>query len=113
MVPLLISAGLWGCTTPPVFNGIGEVVIHTQGANGVKKDSLELDKLERASQCLYSTVEIDKSQAKKEVLQELLMVEVKDRLGDRMFEFYTDENFKGNRGKYYRNTCLYRIIKSP
>lgn len=113
MVPILLSTALVGCTDPPVFNGITEVLIHTQTANGVKKDALEGEKLDRAKRCLYTTAEIQKGEAKPEVIQEVLLVEVKDRLGDRMFELYTDENFTGNKGKYYRNNCMYRIIKQP
>ncbi len=111
MVPLLLSAGLWGCTEQPVFNGIGEIMIHIQTANGVKKELLEGERLERAKACMYTTAEIESSQAKTEVIQEVILVEVKDRLGDRMFEYYTNENFKGGKGKTYRNGCMYRIIK--
>jgi hypothetical protein len=113
MLPFLLSAGLWGCTEQPVFVGIGEIMIHVQTANGVKKEALQGERLERAKSCLYSTVEIPKNAAKPEVIQEVILVQVKDRLGDRMFELYTDENFTGNKGKYYRNGCMYRIIKQP
>ena len=113
MVPLLLSTGLWGCTAQPVFNGIAEVTIHVQTASGVKKDHIEGERLERAKTCLYTTQEIEKSQAKPELIQEVILIEVKDRLGDRMFEYYTNENFSGNKGKNYRNSCMYRIIKQP
>jgi hypothetical protein len=112
MVPLLLSAGLWGCTEQPVFNGIDEITIHEQTQNGVKKETLDGERLGRAVECLYSgTTEIEGAQAKPEVIQEVILIEVKDRLGDRMFEFFTDENFKGGKGKTYRNNCMYRIIK--
>lgn len=111
MVPFLLSAGLWGCTQPPVFDGIGEVMIRTQTANGVKTEPLEGERLERAKSCLYSTVQIDKTQANPQVIQEVILLEVKDRLGDRMFELFTNENFTGNKGKFYKNNCIYRIIK--
>src|SRR5688572_26096257 len=112
MVPLLVSLGLGGCTTPPVFNGVAEVIVHVQTAKGTARDTLTGEKLERAAECLYTTEEIPAAQAKPEFLQEVILVQVKDRLGDRMFEFYTDENFKGDKGKIYRNNCLFRIIKS-
>jgi hypothetical protein len=112
MVSLLLSAGLWGCTEQPVFNGIGEITIHVQTANGVKKEPLDGERLDRATECLYTTTEIPASQAKTEVIQEVILLEIKDRLGDRMFEFYTDQNFKGGKGKTYKNTCMYRILKT-
>ena len=111
MVPLLLSAGLLGCTEQPVFNGIAEIKIHIQTANGTKVDTLEGERLGRATNCLYSTAEIEQSQAKTEVIQEVILVQVKDRFGDRMFEYFTNENFKGGKGKYFRNSCMYRIIK--
>ena len=111
MVSLLLSAGLWGCSEQPVFNGVDEITIHIQTANGVKKETLEGERLNRAKSCLYTTSEIDASQAKSEVIQEVILLEVKDRLGDRMFEYYTNENLKGGKGKTYRNGCMFRIIK--
>ena len=111
MVALLVSVGLMACTTPPVFNGVAEVIIHTQTAKGTEKQTLEGERLANAERCLYPTTEIPASEAKAELIQEVILVQVKDRLGDRMFEFYTDENFSGNKGKHYRNNCLYRILK--
>ena len=113
MAPLLVSlvTTLWGCTPPPVYNGITEVIVHTQTAGGTNKEELAGDKLARAKRCLYGTEEIDQVQSKQELLQAVILMQVKDRLGDRMFEFYTTENFKGNKGKYYRNNCIYGIIR--
>jgi hypothetical protein len=105
---------LWtGCASPPVFTQITEVVIKTQGPSGVSYQPLTGEKLDRARGCLYHTEEIKKEDSKKEPLQEILLLQVKDRYADRVFEFYTDENLKGNKGKYYRNRCVFGIIKSP
>jgi hypothetical protein len=114
MVPLLVAslASVVGCTASPVYNTIGGVIVHSQSPGGTSKDELVGERLENARNCLYTTEEIENSEAKQELLQEILLVQVKDRYGDRMFEFYTDENFKGNKGKYYRNRCLYKIIKN-
>ena len=114
MVPLLVAtlASMVGCTTSPVYNTISGVTVHSQTPGGTSKDELTGDRLEQARECLYKTEEIQNSESKQDLLQEILLVQVKDRYGDRMFEFYTDENFKGNKGKYYRSTCMYKVIKS-
>lgn len=112
MVTLLVSLGLWGCTQPPVYNGITEVIVHKQTAGGTNKETLEGERFDKATRCLYTTTEIPADQSKQELLQEILLIQVKDRLGDRMFEFYTDVNLKGNKGKYYYNDCIYRVIKA-
>jgi hypothetical protein len=105
---------LWtGCTSPPVFTQITEVVVKTQGPGGTSSEPLTGERLDRARHCLYATEEIKKEDSKKEPLQEILLLQVKDRFADRVFEFYTNENLKGNKGKYYRNRCMFGIIKSP
>src|SRR5688572_25487887 len=103
MVPLLLSAGLWGCSEPPVFNTITDITIKVQTPKGVDNDVYEGEKLERAKRCLYTTDEIESNQRKQEPIQEVLLLQVKDRNGDRMFELVTDENFSGGKGKYYYN----------
>jgi hypothetical protein len=100
-----------GCSAAPVFNTITEVVVHLQTPGGTSKETLTGDKLEQSKSCLYQTEEIDREESKSELLQEIVLIEVKDRYGDRMFEFYTDENLKGNKGKYYRNKCMWRLLK--
>jgi hypothetical protein len=111
----VVWAGWLGCTctSAPVYSNITEVVVRLQTPSGTSKETLAGDKLEKAKNCLYDTTEISREESKTELLQEIVLIEVKDRLGDRMFEFYTDENFKGNKGKYYRNRCMYRLLKSP
>jgi hypothetical protein len=114
MVPLLVAAlaSLIGCTSSPVYNTISGVIVHSQTPGGTSKDELSGDRLDKARNCLYQTEEISNNESKSDLLQEILLIQVKDRYGDRMFEFYTDENFKGNKGKYYRSRCMYKVIKA-
>ena len=111
MVAWLVAGALSGCVTPPVFNGNAEIIVHKQTTAGTHKEKLEGDKLAKARNCLYSTTEVTAADSKQELLQEILILQVKDRVGDRMFELYTDENLKGNKGQYFKNTCVYRIIR--
>ncbi len=108
---LALFSSLVGCTQPPVYSAISTVTVHTQDSHGTRQVNLTGDKLNAAKRCLTSTVEIPQEDSDPEVLQNIIMLQVKDRIGDRMFELYTDENFKGNKGKYYRNTCIFRIIR--
>ena len=106
-------SSLFGCEKPPIYLEISRVVVHQEsGASGTKKIELRGEKLDRAMQCLYSTQEIEQGEANAELLQsDIVVLQVVDRIGDRMFELYTTENFKGNKGKYYRNRCIYGIIQ--
>ena len=99
------------CSAPPIFTEVASVTVITQTPGGTSKADLEGEALAKAKDCLYRTEEIEQSESKAELLQEILLLEVKDRLGDRMFEMYTDENLKGNK-KYYRNTCIHKVIRS-
>lgn len=100
-----------GCSQAPTFQGIRGVTIHHQTAGGTSKQVLGADDLHTAIQCLYTTTEIDQAESDDQLLQTIYLVEVSDRLGDRMFELYSMQNMKGNKGKYYQNRCIYKIIK--
>jgi hypothetical protein len=105
-----LSLLLTACSTPPTFTQIGAVTVMVQTPGGTSKVQLEGEQLEAAKACLYATEEIQQEESKSELLQEILLLQVQDRYGDRMFELYTDENFKGNK-KYYRNSCIFKVIK--
>jgi hypothetical protein len=116
MGTLLFALGflgsLEGCATPPLFLGITEITLNTQTATGIHKVVVDGAKLKDAATCLETqTVEIAPEEQSQDVLQEILLMGVKDRLGDRMFELTTTHNFSGNKGKFYRNECIYRILK--
>lgn len=103
---------LIGCAQGPTFDGIRAVTIHHQTAGGTSKQVLTAEKLDQASKCLYTTQEIGQEQAGGDLLQTIYLVEVQDRRGDRMFELFSMSNMKGNKGKYYDNRCIYKLIKS-
>lgn len=105
-----LLASLAGCATGPVFVDIKEVIVHTQTPGGTRDMPLEKDMLQEAINCLMTTQEIPQTDVKSDVIQEIVLVQVKDRLGDRMFEFTTTENFSA-RGKFYKNDCMYMLIK--
>jgi hypothetical protein len=113
MATLLVSllTALWGCAPPPVYDQISGIIVHTQTADGTDKRELSGDTLARAARCLASTEEISQAQSNPELIEAVILLQVKDRFGDRMFEFYTTENFKGNKGKYYKNNCIYTVIR--
>jgi hypothetical protein len=109
---------LLACSTPPVFTNITEVSLLEQTGSGINRVAMEGDQLANAKACLYTAQEIPLEETKTELLQEVLLLVVKDRGGDRMFELTTDENLTaaGNAAsgkKYYRSDCIYEVIKSP
>lgn len=112
--PFLLSlfALFGGCTKPPVYSGITQVVLHHQTAQGTARTALEGEHLARAVQCLDRTTEVSfDEESTEEPLQAIYLLQVVDRNGDRMFELLTDTTFKGNKGKYYRNNCILPIVR--
>ncbi len=112
VVHLVVAGQLAGCTKPPVYDGITTIIVHEQTLQGTARTELSGDKLLEATSCLYKTVEVQVEQSESEdLLQAMILLQVKDRHGDRMFEIFTDSNFKGNKGKYYRNDCILDIVR--
>ncbi len=102
---------LTGCGESATYQGISGVTIHHQTSGGTSKQELSGDDLAEAMACLYTTRAIEQEEASSDLLATIYLIEVKDRLGDRMFELYTNRNLKGNKGKYYENRCIYKFIK--
>lgn len=100
----------FGCAEPPVFTGISAVTVIPQGPSGTTPVVLEGEQLAAAQSCLEQTVEVSSDQLSADLLQEILLIQVRDRRGDRVFEVFTANNFKGNK-KYYRNPCIYRLLR--
>lgn len=113
--PFLLSlfALFPGCTKPPVYNQIASVVVHHQTSQGTTRTELEGEMLERAAGCLGRTTEVafDPATSPEEPLQAIYLLQIVDRYGDRMFEMLTSSTFKGNKGKYYRNDCILKVIR--
>lgn len=110
LAPLLLALPAFlGCEKPPIYNGITSVLVHNQTARGVTKTELTGDKLAKATRCLYRTEEITPEVASEDFLSTIILLQVRDKLGDRMFELYTSENLKGDKG-FYKNNCIYSII---
>lgn len=99
-----------GCSEPPVFSGISAVTVIPQGPSGTTPVALQGEELAAAQACLEQTVEVTNEQLSPDPIQEILLIQVRDRRGDRLFELFTAENFKGNK-RYYKNTCLYRLLR--
>lgn len=102
---------LFGCTEAPVYQNITGVTIHTQDSAGTSRKSLEGKQLKAAVACLYDTQNIEPEQASEQLLGSIYIIEVKDQFGDRMFELFTNENLKGNKGRYYQNKCIYGVLE--
>jgi hypothetical protein len=103
---------LQGCAVQPVFQGITEITLNTQTSTGTHKIVLKDDRLKEAVECLEGkTTEIKPEAQSQDVLQEILLMGVKDKGGDRVFELTTSTNFSGNKGKFYSNDCIYRSLK--
>ena len=116
MRELIALVGLTGalfvlpaCQDGAVFDRISSVRVRHIGPKGLMNKKLSEDKQRQLVNCLYTSKEIqeDKDQP---LLQTTYLLEINDHFGDRSFELYTRQNLKGNRGRYYLNTCVYPII---
>jgi predicted ATPase len=110
-VPAMLL-GATACTSKATFQGISSVKVRHIGEGGLKDKVFKEAAMEELIACLYTTTEVTEEETKRELLQTTYLIEISDNLGDRSFELYTDENIKGNKGKYYVNTCIHELIKA-
>src|SRR5690606_21735674 len=102
---------LMACNSGPTFSGIQSVKVTRVGGDGLQTIELDATHMRRAIDCLYSTQEVNSSDADGTMLlQDVYLLEVQDAAGIRSFELYTSRHLKGNKGKYYRNSCVYDVI---
>lgn len=109
----LLAAGLavlTACGEPPPFAGITSVKVRHIGESGLKETVFEGKKQQAIQACLYSSVEVPEEATLRDLLQTTYLIEVSDSNGDRSFELYTQKNLKGNKGRYYVNDCIYKMI---
>lgn len=106
----LLLAGTLGCGEQKTFNGISDVQVRQISAEGLQERTFEGEELNRLKNCLYKSQEIAKDEGK-QLLQSTYLIQVIDRNGERSFELYTESNMKGNKGKYYRNNCVYELVR--
>ena len=103
-----------GCVDGPPFTEIQDISIRHIGANGLVKRDLDAAELTRAQACLISnTQEIDPDNALQELLPTTYLIEVTEKTEIRSFELYTKVNLKGNKGRYYHNSCIHAFAVVP
>ena len=102
---------LLACGEAPTYQGISAVTVRRQTAQGTSKKELQGRDLDTIVGCLYQTEPVAQPEDLDDLLGSIVIVEVQDRVGDRMFELYSAQYMKGNKGKYYRNTCLYPLLQ--
>ena len=106
----LLLAGTLGCAEDKAFNGISDVQVRQISAEGLQERTFVGEDLNRLKNCLYKSDVIPQDEGK-QLLQSTYLIQVTDRNGERSFELYTESNMKGNKGKYYRNNCVYGLVR--
>lgn len=101
---------LLGCGEAPTYQGISSVTIHKQTSQGTSRKTLDGKDFDQVAQCLYATEVVPQPENLDDLLGSIIILEVNDRMGDRMFELYSQRHMKGNKGKYYHNTCIYGLV---
>lgn len=107
------TLALTGCMSGPVFNGITKVQVrHIGSSEGLTETEFDAKTQKKLIECLANgTREVTEVETARELLQTTYLLVITDRAGDRNFELYTARNLKGNKGKYYANTCIFPIIR--
>ena len=100
------------CAPAGPFQGISAVKVRHITESGLKDKVFKEAEQQNLIGYLYQSTEVPEEQTLRELLQTTYLIEVSDAVGDRSFELYTTQNLKGNKGKYYVNTCIHDIIRS-
>jgi hypothetical protein len=111
---LWVLVALLGCgEEAPLFNGIYSVTVQKVGSRGLQKRVLGEQELPSVAECLAGgTTEIAAEAVLTDLLPSTYLIEISDASGARSFELYTQQNLKGNHGKYYANGCLLPQIQA-
>lgn len=73
--------------------------------------TLQGERLRAVAGCLEAhTTEVDPREQPGEPVSDVVLVGVVDRHGARMFELTTPRAFAGNKGRFYRNDCLWDLL---
>lgn len=100
-----------GCAEPPLFDGINQVKVRQVGPRGMTFREITGSALVATRTCLLNnTSEVTEAETDINLLQEPFLFEVTDRRGTRSYELYTARNFKGNRGRYFENRCIHKLV---
>ena len=106
------TLGLTACASGPVFSGITKVQVrHIGSSEGLTETEFDAKSQKKLIDCLYDTREVTEPETARELLQTTYLLVITDKAGDRNFELYTARNLKGNKGKYYANTCVLPIVR--
>lgn len=110
---LFVALGaLTACQSGPVFRGITKVKVqHIGSTQGLTTTPLDSVREKDLIKCLYQTREVTEDQTLRDLLQTTYLLVISDAQGDRNFELYTAQNLKGNKGKYYVNSCVHPLIR--
>lgn len=110
LLPILVPLLQTGCSTPPLFNQISSITVHNQTARGTHRQAIEGEDLASAAACLGQSQELESDPGAGDLLRSVILLEIEDRNGHRMFELYSSKNMKGNGGSYYFNDCIHAIV---
>lgn len=95
-----------------LFAEVSEVVVFQQQPEGVARYDLDGERLREAIECLGQTREL-RVAPEEPPLDPIVLVEVVDRFGDRMFEPLSEHVIIGDRHRRYWSPCLASIALQP
>jgi len=112
-LPTLLVAALVGCAPDgPTFVNVEAITVQQISRNGLEKEPISSQaQLQEMARCLYTSQEVTEEHSQtRNLLQTTYLLDIKDTHGIRSFELFTDQHLKGNKGNYYANRCLYKLI---
>lgn len=79
--------------------------------HGLKSLDITREQRDSMIRCMRSTRQASAAPTSPDALYEPYLVEVQMPGGSMTFELYTPSDLKGNKGKHYRNGCLYDLLR--
>ena len=80
--------------------------------HGLKSLDITREQRDMMTRCMRSTQEVGAGPSSPDPLYEPYLIEVQMPSGSMTFELYTPSHLKGNKGKNYRNGCMYDLLRS-
>ncbi len=104
---------LAGCPELPVFSSIEDVTLRQGSSRGLSDRAVSRREKDRIKDCLAKTTPAEAPAGQDVVpLDKPYLLLVTDRGQVKSFEQYTAVYLRGNKGRYFKNTCLHAILTS-
>lgn len=105
--------GLMGCPEIPVFGSVDDVTLRYGSSRGLQDRAISRRDKDRVKACLPNTKEAEPPAPDSVTpVERPYLLLVTDRGQVKSFEQHSERYLRGNKGRYFHNTCLHPILTS-